>query len=68
MKIPEHMMRMLRGRCGVAGTDTSKDAAIRKMSPVEVVRECAAWTLGDPYWATRIAEWMKAVGAKPEDF
>jgi hypothetical protein len=68
MKIPEHMMKMLRGRYGLESDDTSKDRHIREMSPEQIVRECAGWKLGDPYWAKCIAGWMNAVGAKPENF
>ena len=62
------MMNMLRGRYGLEDGDTSKDEAIGELSPVEVVRECSAWKLGDPSWATEFAGWMEASGAKPEDF
>ncbi len=62
------MMEMLRGRYGLEPDDTSKDDAIRELSPENAVRECVGWELGDPTWANRIAGFMKAVGAKPEDF
>jgi len=68
MKLTAQMKEMLRGRCGLSPFDTSKDVAILEMSPVEVVRECTAWKLGDPFWATEIAAWMVAAGANPKDF
>ena len=60
-------MEMLRGRLGLNEDDTSRDAEILKMEPYEVVRECSAWKLGDPYWATMIAGWMKQSGCKVDD-
>ena len=68
MKLPEHILRMLRLRHELDVLDTSSDADFREMTPVEVVRECVTWELGDPSWANHIAGWMHAVGAKPEDF
>ena len=68
MKPTATMMRNLRGRFGLDDNDTSKDEAIMEMSPEDMVRECVVWELGDPSWASRIAGWMKAVGAKPENF
>uniref|UniRef100_A0A6H1Z7P2 Uncharacterized protein n=1 Tax=viral metagenome TaxID=1070528 RepID=A0A6H1Z7P2_9ZZZZ len=61
------MMEALRGRRGLDDDDTSQDDEIRTMSPAEIVRECAAWELGDPYWATIFAGWMQAAGCKVED-
>lgn len=68
MKLPPHILKMLRGRHGLADDDTSCDAEFRQMDPAVIVRECAGWTIGDPSWVTIIAGWMQAVGAKPEDF
>jgi hypothetical protein len=33
-----------------------------------MVREAVGWELGDTSWAARIAMFMRAAGAKPEDF
>jgi hypothetical protein len=68
MKLTPRMMEMLRGRHGLNLDDTSKDAHFRKMEPVDIVRECTEWKLGDPSWANVIAGWMEAAGAKPQDF
>jgi len=68
MKLTPKMMGMLRQRFGSSEGDDRKDAEILKLTPVEVVRECTAWQLGDPGWADQIAQWMKAAGAKPQDF
>ena len=67
MKLSESMMKALRGRRDLDGGDTSQDDEIRSMSPAEIVRECAAWKLGDAYWAVRFAEWMRAAGCSPDD-
>jgi hypothetical protein len=68
MNLTQNMMEMLRGRYGLDRYDTSKDVHFRKMGPVDIVRECTEWKLGDPSWANVIAGWMKAAGAKPQDF
>lgn len=65
--IPIHMMGYLRGRLGLGEMDDSKDVLIYKMSPAEIVRECAHWKLGDSTWADTIASWMRYVGCTPKD-
>jgi len=62
------MMEMLRGRRGLDEDDTRQDRNIEAMNPAEIVRECAGWRLGDRHWADIFARWMKAAGAKPDDF
>ena len=62
------MMVCLRGRRNLDENDTSQDAAIQAMNPVEIVKECGAWRLGDRYWANIFAYWMEAAGANPHDF
>ncbi len=62
------MMEALRGRRDLAEDDTSQDKEIEAMDPVQIVKECAGWKLGDSYWANIFAHWMKAAGAKPDDF
>jgi hypothetical protein len=68
MKLTNSMMEALRGRRGLEENDTSLDEEILKMDPVEVVQECSAWYLGDSSWASIIAGWIVASGAKPEHF
>jgi hypothetical protein len=68
MKLSGDMMECLRGRRDLDEDDTSQDSEIEAMSPVEIVKECAAWRLGDRSWANIFAHWMKAAGAKPNDF
>lgn len=67
-KLPNSMMVMLRGRLRLEEADTSKDDVILSMTPVEIVRECTTWRIGDPYWADCIAKWMVAAKASPENF
>lgn len=67
MDLTPSMMMALRGRRGLDENDTSQDDAIRQMSPGRIVRECAAWELGDGAWASRIAAWMVSAGANPKD-
>jgi hypothetical protein len=66
--LPMSMREQLRGRYGLEPSDGSKDAAIAELSPADMVREAVGWELGDPSWAARIAMFMRAAGAKPEDF
>jgi len=68
MKLSGDMMECLRGRRNLAEDDTSQDAQIEAMSPVEIVKECGAWRLGYRDWANIFAHWMKTAGAKPDDF
>jgi hypothetical protein len=66
--LPMSMREQLRGRYGLKPEDKSKDEAIAELSPADMVRQAVAWELGDPSWAGRIAMFMRASGAKPEDF
>ena len=66
--LPMSMREQLRGRYGLEPSDGSKDEAIAELSPADMVREAVGWELGDPSWAARIAMFMRAAGAKPEDF
>ena len=67
MKPTHEMMVALRGRRGLDEADLTQDQEIKAMDPAHAVRECAAWWLGDPGWASKIAGWIKAAGAKVED-
>lgn len=67
-EIPSYIMIRLRQREGLDPSDTSHDEDLLKKSPVEMVRECVAWELGDGLWANMIALYMFDCGAKPEDF
>lgn len=62
MKLPEDMMIALRGRSRLEENDTTQDEALVDLSPLEIVRQCAGWYLGDPSWAVTFAKWFKAVG------
>lgn len=60
------MLYALRGRRGLEESDASQDSRILAMAPEQMVRECAAWELGDQHWASRIAGWIVQVGADPK--
>lgn len=65
------LMVAMRGRFGLNEDDLSRDGEIVEFigkNPVEAVREFAAWKLGDPYWATLIAQLIKETGANLKDF
>lgn len=67
-ELPDEMMQILRQRINVKENDSSQDEVINQMSPKQIVRHMAGWELGNPSWADEVAGWMKAAGAKPEDF
>jgi len=64
--IPNYVMEVLRQRLGLDSDDVSRDEHLLKYSPERMVRELAAWHLGDPIWAVTVAQWMVDVGAKPK--
>jgi len=68
MKLPEDMMRCLRGRRRLEEDDVSQDHLIESMDPVNAVIQCTAWRLGDGDWALIVARWMVKAGAQPKDF
>lgn len=68
MKLSEQTMKKLRGRLGLDTCDTSRDEEIKKIPPVEIVREAVAWTLGNYSWADYVACLMREAGVSPEDF
>lgn len=65
MNTPDHIMRTLRKRRGLEETDTSVDESIEKMEPINKLRECVVWELGDRAWADRILYLAKECGVKP---
>lgn len=67
LKLNIRMLTALRGRRGLDENNDSQDEKIFQMKPEEIVRECSRWYLGCD-WATDIAHWMVAVGAKPDNF
>ena len=64
MSIPNHILERIRQRYDLDENDSSLDAEIEKLSPIEKLREAVAWELGDPDWANQVLEWAKAVGIK----
>ena len=67
MQLSESMMIILRGRRDLDEDDTSQDDEIRAMPGSKIVRDCTAWHLGDPHWATVIAGWMDRAGCTVAD-
>lgn len=59
-------IKEMRARLGVSMNDTSRDADIAKMSPMERLRLLAGWNLGDPGWAATFIAWAKDCGFKIE--
>lgn len=56
---PEYILKMLRGRRGLEQDDKSQDDSIKKMDPMNKLRECLGWKLGDPSWADTILRMAK---------
>jgi hypothetical protein len=61
-KTPPHILEILRQRHGLDESDTSKDAALEAMEPMDKLRAVAGWHLGDPGWAYTFIRWGKACG------
>lgn len=61
MSYPEHILKMVRKRWGLAENDTSKDSGINKMEPDRVFYEVLNWNglLGG--WDFTIAEWVRDI-------
>lgn len=68
MTIPPYMLKKLRGRLGLEEDDKSRDERFYKMTPVQIVKECVAWEIGDETWATIIADFMVSMDVQPKDF
>src|SRR5437763_15511463 len=56
---PEHIMRKLRQRVDIDSTDTSRDAELHALAPLDKLRHVAAWELGDERWADQLLTWAK---------
>lgn len=52
----------LRQRLGLEPDDTSQDAIIEKMTPMQRVRMLAGWHLGDPSWADTFRVYFESQG------
>lgn len=66
MATPLHIMHILRRRRDLQPSDASRDAELEALSPMDKLRELAAWELGDPSWAGTFMDWAKACGIKVE--
>ena len=67
MNLSISTLKALRGRHDLKEDDNSLDAEFLKMEPIEIVRECTAWHLGDPSWANLIARLIVETEANPKD-
>lgn len=67
MTLPHSMLEALRGRLTGNPNPDQRAKEIAEMTPAEIIRECAGWYLGDPSWATQIADWMRAANCTVED-
>lgn len=63
--IPHDILIAVRQRLGAESeTDTSRDEAIKHMTPKELMARYAGWQLGDEYWGRHIVqqyEFLKSV-------
>lgn len=62
VKYPDWIIQKLRMRLGLEHDDTSQDEEIKNYSSLKVVREMAAWELGDPRWADTFLGWLEDAG------
>jgi hypothetical protein len=60
--IPTYILRAIRQRLGLDESDDIMDARIEANSPMQRLRDVAAWELGDPVWADRFVTWAKDCG------
>lgn len=51
MNTPEHVLMIIRQRLDLDEKDTSKDAEINAMTPIEKFRHIVGWELGDERFA-----------------
>lgn len=68
MTIPKYMLIKLRGRLGLEPYNNLRDKEFYQMTPVQIVKECTAWEIGDADWATIIADFMVSMDVQPKDF
>jgi hypothetical protein len=59
---PEHIMRKLRQRHELDADDTSRDAELNALLPLQKLRHIAAWEIGSPDWADHFITWAKQCG------
>lgn len=64
---PAHIMKTLRQRNGIAADDTSFDAELDAMPPLQKLRAVAAWELGSPDWADQFITWATQCGIQITD-
>lgn len=57
----------MRGRLGLEENDTSRDAYIEGLEPIQRLRLIAGWNLGYDEWAHKIMDWVRDAGFKIKD-
>ena len=62
MSTPEYILKKIRQRYDIDESDTSGDADIENMTPLDRFKEVCAWELGDRDWANQVLSWAKDCG------
>lgn len=57
----------MRGRLGLEADDTSRDAFIEGLEPIQRLRLIAGWNLGYDGWEHTIMNWVRDAGFKVKD-
>lgn len=64
---PEYLMKRIRQRHGYEEKDTSHDAELQQMSPMNKLRAVVAWELGDESWADMVINAAATLGVDPQN-
>lgn len=64
---PKHILTKLRQRAGLGSQDSSADAELHAMEPLDKLRNVIAWEIGDPAWADQFLTWAKDCGIQIND-
>lgn len=59
---PAHILKVLRQRHELDEADTSRDAELDTLSPMDKLRHMTAWKLGHVEWADEFVTWAKDCG------
>ena len=66
--IPQHVLFAVRQRLGAeTKNDTSKDAMIERLSPLDLTKKLCGWELGDEPWASRYIHVNKLLESKLQE-
>lgn len=64
---PEYVLKKIRQRNGLDEQDTSRDAELNAMPPLQKLRDLMGWEMGSPGWADQFITWAKDCGIKIVD-